>query len=301
MDPPDSAAKRISYYCTLDMIQAGRNNPLEERTCEQLTSGRTTLTEHCRSTGPATEHRTRDGAQDPRRKEMMVILDVFANDLRNGDRIDINDYLFGDIILITSFMALPNSRLADIVSTFDNIHRTESHRFLAVKEFYLLKWEFSETQRTNGHLTSDPTPPSVVTIKPLSRRDAEDFDAMPQPFRRFNGDKGKALAVPGGMRLHGIYRNFGSGPQKQETSGPTQPPSQPAHDSEQNPSYISHCPGQAVRHRFVSGIKAHHVTYLAPSPQRDRISELLSRENPTLLNGSATGLPTSHVVDLVPQ
>uniref|UniRef100_A0A8R1DLA6 Reverse transcriptase domain-containing protein n=1 Tax=Caenorhabditis japonica TaxID=281687 RepID=A0A8R1DLA6_CAEJA len=250
-------------------------------TCEQLTSGRTTLTEHCRSTGPATEHRTRDGRRwwavplfaetvaDDRPDLHMVILDVFANDLRNGDRIDINDSLFGEIVLITSFMALPNTRLADIVSTFDNIHRTESHRFLAVKEFYLLKREFSETQviqiplralrvnvfcvargqtlhvtartnlftakgikkmnlerkplplfstrnyvhpgqflksileddnatilqRTNGHLTSDSTPPSVVTIKHLSRRDAEYFDAMPQPFQRFNGDKGKALAA----------------------------------------------------------------------------------------------------------
>uniref|UniRef100_A0A8R1IQB4 Uncharacterized protein n=1 Tax=Caenorhabditis japonica TaxID=281687 RepID=A0A8R1IQB4_CAEJA len=30
MDPPDSAAKRISYYCTLDMIQASRNKSITD-------------------------------------------------------------------------------------------------------------------------------------------------------------------------------------------------------------------------------------------------------------------------------
>uniref|UniRef100_A0A8R1DHV4 Uncharacterized protein n=1 Tax=Caenorhabditis japonica TaxID=281687 RepID=A0A8R1DHV4_CAEJA len=30
MDPPDSAAKRISYYCTLDMIHGGRNKSITD-------------------------------------------------------------------------------------------------------------------------------------------------------------------------------------------------------------------------------------------------------------------------------
>uniref|UniRef100_A0A8R1DKW6 RNA-directed DNA polymerase n=1 Tax=Caenorhabditis japonica TaxID=281687 RepID=A0A8R1DKW6_CAEJA len=304
MDPPDSAAKRMAYYCTLDMIQAGRNRSITD--ARIINEARPTLKrirrENLQTIDFWPNHadgalpyvlRNRDGRRwwavplfaetvaDDWPDLHMVILDVFANDLGNGDRIDINDYLFGDIILITSFMALPNSRLADIVSTFDNIHRTESHRFLAVKELYLLKREFSETQviqiplraprgnvfcvargqtlhvtaltnlfiakgiknepgakaiaslfhpqlhpgqflksileddyatilqRTNGHLNSDPTPPSVVTIKHLSRRDAEYFDAMPQPFRRFNADK--STRSPCGIRLRRIYRNFGRG------------------------------------------------------------------------------------------
>uniref|UniRef100_A0A8R1E581 Uncharacterized protein n=1 Tax=Caenorhabditis japonica TaxID=281687 RepID=A0A8R1E581_CAEJA len=290
MDLPDSATKRMAFYCTLDMIQAGRNKSITD--ARTINEARPTLKrirrENLQTIDFWPNHadgalpyvlRTRDGRRwwavplfaetvaDDRPDLHMIILDVFANDLGNGGRVGVNDNLFGDIVLITSFMALPNSRLADIVSTFDNIHRTESHRFLAVKEFYLLKREFSETQviqiplraprgnvfcvargqtlrvtartnlftakgiknelganaiatlfhpklhpgqflksileddyatilqLTNGHLTSDPTTPSVVTIKHLSRRGAEDFDAMPQPFRRFNGDKGKALAA----------------------------------------------------------------------------------------------------------
>uniref|UniRef100_A0A8R1EAS9 Uncharacterized protein n=1 Tax=Caenorhabditis japonica TaxID=281687 RepID=A0A8R1EAS9_CAEJA len=226
MDPPDSATKRMAFYCTLDMIQAGRNKSITD--ARPINEARPTLKpirrENLQTIDFWPNHadgalpyvlRNRDGRRwwafplfaetvaADRPDLHMVILDVFADDLGNGDRVDVNDYLFGDIILITSFMALPNSRLADTVSTFDNIHRTESHRFLAVKELYLLKREFSETQDdyatilqlTNGHLTSDPAPPSVVTIKHLRRRDAEDFDAMPQPFRRFNGDKGRALAA----------------------------------------------------------------------------------------------------------
>uniref|UniRef100_A0A8R1DTN1 Uncharacterized protein n=1 Tax=Caenorhabditis japonica TaxID=281687 RepID=A0A8R1DTN1_CAEJA len=300
MDPPDRATKRMAFYCTLDMIQAGRNKSITD--ARPINETRPTL--------------------KPIRRENLQTIDFWPNhadgalpyvlrnrDGRRCDRIEINDNLFGDIVLITSFMALPNTRLADIVSTFDNIHRTESHRFLAVKEFYLLKREFSETQvikiplraprgnvfcvargqtlhvtartnlftakgiknepganviatlfhpklhpgqflksileddyatilqRTNGHLTSDPTPPSVVTIKHLSRRDAEDFDVMPQPFRRLNGDNGRALAA------------------------------------------LVEC--------AIMGFTG--------------ILELYPRENPTLLNGSATGLPTSHVVDIVPQ
>uniref|UniRef100_A0A8R1E4N0 Transposable element Tc3 transposase-like DNA-binding HTH domain-containing protein n=1 Tax=Caenorhabditis japonica TaxID=281687 RepID=A0A8R1E4N0_CAEJA len=106
----------------------------------------------------------------------MVILDVFANDLGKGDRVDVNDNLFGDIVLITSFMALPNSRLADIVSTFDNIHRTESHRFLAVKEFYLLK---SVSTTTHAVHASKHIPRN--DIKPLGWKQLEAGDLRGVP------------------------------------------------------------------------------------------------------------------------
>uniref|UniRef100_A0A8R1E1V3 RT_RNaseH_2 domain-containing protein n=1 Tax=Caenorhabditis japonica TaxID=281687 RepID=A0A8R1E1V3_CAEJA len=272
MDLPDSAAKRMAYYCTLDMIQAGRNKSITDARIinETRPTSKPIRRENLQTIDFWPNHadgalpyvlRNRDERRwwavplfaetvaDDRPDLHMVILDVFANDLGNGGRVDVNDYLFGDIVLITSFMALPNSRLADIVSTFDNIHRTESHRFSRRQRILLAEegvlgdpgqtlyvtartnlfttkgiknepgpnaiatlfhpklhpGQFLKSileddyatilQRTNGHLTSDPTPPSVVTIKHLSRRDAEDFDAMPQPFRRFNGDKGKALAA----------------------------------------------------------------------------------------------------------
>uniref|UniRef100_A0A8R1EC16 Uncharacterized protein n=1 Tax=Caenorhabditis japonica TaxID=281687 RepID=A0A8R1EC16_CAEJA len=156
MDPPDSAAKRIFYYCTLEMIQAGRNKSITD--ARIINETRPTLKrirrENLQTIDFWPNHadgalpyvlRNRDGRRwwavplfaetvaDDWPDLHMVILDVFANDLGNGDRVDVNDYLFGPIVLITSFMDLPNSRLADIVSTFDNIHRTESHRFLAVK------------------------------------------------------------------------------------------------------------------------------------------------------------------------
>uniref|UniRef100_A0A8R1DM56 Uncharacterized protein n=1 Tax=Caenorhabditis japonica TaxID=281687 RepID=A0A8R1DM56_CAEJA len=142
MDPPDSATKRMAFYCTLDMIQAGRNKSITDARAinearptlkrirrenpQTIDFWQNTLTEHCRMySGTATE------GDDPCQFLKSVLEDDYATIL----------------------------------------------------------------QRTNDHLTSDPTPPSVVTIKHLSRRDAEYFDTMPQPFQRFNGDKGRALAA----------------------------------------------------------------------------------------------------------
>uniref|UniRef100_A0A8R1HXZ7 Uncharacterized protein n=1 Tax=Caenorhabditis japonica TaxID=281687 RepID=A0A8R1HXZ7_CAEJA len=144
MDLPDSVTKRMAYYCTLDMIQAGRNRSITD--ARIISETRPML--------------------KPIRRENLQTIDFWPN---HADG------------------ALPYSILEDDYVTI--------------------------LQRTNGHLTSDSTTPSVVTIKHLSRRDAEDFDAMPQPFRRFNADK--STRSPGGMRLRGIYRNYGSGQQKQ--------------------------------------------------------------------------------------
>uniref|UniRef100_A0A8R1EQL6 Uncharacterized protein n=1 Tax=Caenorhabditis japonica TaxID=281687 RepID=A0A8R1EQL6_CAEJA len=72
MDPPDSAAKRISYYCTLDMIQAGRNKSITDARIINETRPmlKPIRRENLRTIdfwpnhadGALPEHRTRDGA-----------------------------------------------------------------------------------------------------------------------------------------------------------------------------------------------------------------------------------------------
>uniref|UniRef100_A0A8R1II78 Uncharacterized protein n=1 Tax=Caenorhabditis japonica TaxID=281687 RepID=A0A8R1II78_CAEJA len=102
MDPPDSATKRMAYYSTLDMIQAGRNKSITD--ARIINETRPTLKpirrENLQTIDFWPNHadgalpyvlRTRDGRRwwavplfaetvaDDRTDLHMVILDVFAN------------------------------------------------------------------------------------------------------------------------------------------------------------------------------------------------------------------------------